>query len=131
MPISRNRQYFAKRFVIISQKLSSTQNHCLTPLYFETNYVWRCSSISVSFAQVHLKKLVRKGKMVHKDFLESIEYNNRSTMPAGWCIWSSDVAVHMFLGIASPKMQKTFLYVNVAGTADFDTRQHTVANLIF
>lgn len=74
-------------------------------------------------------KLERERRM--KDVLESIEYNNRSTMPAGWCIWSSDVAVHMFLGIASPKMQKKFLYVNVEGMTNFDTVKHYVISVMF
>lgn len=52
-------------------------------------------------------------------------------MPAGWCIWSSDVAVHMFLGIASPKMQKKFLYVNVDGPVDFDISKRYVINAMF
>lgn len=37
----------------------------------------------------------------------------------------------MFLGIATPKMQKKFLYVNVEGTAVVDTSHHTVASVMF
>lgn len=39
------------------------------------------------------------------------------------CLINVNVAVHMFLGIASPKMQKKFLYfVCVNGLNDFDHR---------
>lgn len=85
-----------------------------------------CWSLSLKCTQ---KFMLERERWIF--FLESIEYNNRSTMPAGWCIWSSDVAVHMFLGIASPKMQKKFLCVNVEGTDGFDTSKRYVISVMF